>query len=41
MTRTKFILSNSNKLKLTGQYSSVALFKLETNSWLLGGDLTT
>ena len=34
------VLSNSNKLKLTGQYSSVALFKLEPNSWLLGGDLT-
>jgi hypothetical protein len=35
------ILSYSNKLKLTGQYSSIALFKLDSNSWLLGGDLTT
>jgi hypothetical protein len=34
------ILSNSNKIKLTGQYSSAALFKLASNSWLLGGDLT-
>jgi hypothetical protein len=35
------ILSNSGKVKTTGQYSSVALFKLASNSWLLGGDLTT
>jgi hypothetical protein len=34
------LLSNSSKVKLTGQYSSVALFKLAANSWLLGGDLT-
>jgi len=35
------LLSNASKVKLTGQYSSVALFKLSTNTWLLGGDLTT
>jgi len=35
------LLSNSSKVKLTGQYSSAALFKLASNSWLLGGDLTT
>lgn len=34
------LLSNSSKVKLTGQYSSAALFKLASNSWLLGGDLT-
>lgn len=34
------LLSNASKVKLTGQYSSVALFKLSTNTWLLGGDLT-
>jgi hypothetical protein len=34
------MLSNSSKVKLTGQYSSAALFKLASNSWLLGGDLT-
>jgi len=34
------LLSNSNKVKLTGRYSSAALFKLASNSWLLGGDLT-
>jgi hypothetical protein len=34
------LLSNSSKVKLTGQYSSAALFKLGSNSWLLGGDLT-
>jgi len=34
------VLSNSSKRKTTGQYSSVALFKLASNSWLLGGDLT-
>ena len=35
------LLSNSGKVKTTGQYSSVALFKLGANSWLLGGDLTS
>jgi hypothetical protein len=35
------LLSNSGKVKTTGQYSSVALFKLASNSWLLGGDLTS
>jgi hypothetical protein len=34
------LLSNASKVKLTGQYSSAALFKLASNSWLLGGDLT-
>ena len=34
------LLSNSSKVKLTGRYSSAALFKLAANSWLLGGDLT-
>lgn len=34
------MLSNSSKFKLKGQYSSAALFKLASNSWLLGGDLT-
>lgn len=34
------LLSNASKVKLTGQYSAVALFKLSTNTWLLGGDLT-
>jgi hypothetical protein len=34
------LLSNSSKVKLTGQYSSAALFKLASNSWLLGGDIT-
>jgi hypothetical protein len=34
------LLSNLNKVKLTGQYSSAALFKVSANSWLLGGDLT-
>lgn len=33
------VLSNESKNKTTGQYSSVALFKLTTNTWLLGGDL--
>jgi hypothetical protein len=35
------ILSNSNKVNLTGQNSVATLFKLAANRWLLGGDLTT
>lgn len=35
------LLSNNNKFKLTDQNSCAALFKLEADKWLLGGDLTS
>jgi len=35
------LLSNNSKFKLTDQNSCAALFKIDTNTWLLGGDLTS
>ncbi len=35
------ILSPSSKLKLTGQYSSAAIRKQLTDTWILAGDITT
>jgi hypothetical protein len=35
------IRSPSNKLKLTGQYSSASLRKRATNEWMLIGDITS
>jgi hypothetical protein len=34
------ILSAGNKLKLTSQYSVAKLYKKDTNTWILSGDLT-
>lgn len=35
------LLSNYNKTKLSGQYSSASLYKISPNTWLLGGDLAS
>lgn len=35
------ILSPSSKLKITGQYSSAAIRKQLTDTWILAGDITT
>ena len=35
------LLSSSNRLKLTGQYSGASLIKKDNNIWYLFGDITS